>query len=135
MSSALRQTKACPVGTASFLKLNVDWIWNLVIRGNADSYSISPKPAAEGVEQTAQLLLKSLVKVEIDKRVVDVGAFGKKGRIDKALRSHVRAVLMENEEKGHYSIGGPGDHKAQTDAKEHLREEITELQMSAGNTM
>lgn len=110
-----------------FLELNVDGIWALVAHGDVDSHSISSQLGAERVEHAAKLLPKSLVKVEVDERVVDMGAFGEEGGENKALRSHVPAIFVENEEEGHDSVWCPGNHKTQADAEKHLEEESNRL--------
>lgn len=120
VSSVLTQTKGLLLDAASFLELDVDGIWSLEARGNVDAYSIPPQLWPKGEKQAAQLPLESLVEVEVDERVVDVGAFGKEGRENKALGSHVPVLLMENEEEGHDSVRRPGNHKAQADAEKHL---------------
>ena len=53
-----------------------------------------------------------------------MGAFCKKSRQHKGHRSHAPVVLVEDKEKGHYGIGGPGDHKSQADAKKHLKKDM-----------
>lgn len=73
-----------------------------------------------------ELPLESLVEVEVDEWVVDVGAFGEEGGQHETLRSHVPVLLVENEKEGHDSVGGPGNYKTQTDAEKHLEGEATE---------
>lgn len=120
VSSVLRQTEVLLSDTASFLKLNVDGVRGLMGHSHVVPNSVSPKLRAEGQKKAAQLPLESLVEVEVDERVVDVGAFGKQRGENKALRSHVPVLLVENVEEGHNSIGGPGNHKTQADAEKHL---------------
>lgn len=126
VSLVLRQTTFLLLDAASFLELDVDGIWGLVARWVVGAYSISSQRGPEREEQAAKLLLKGLVKVKVDERVVDVGAFGEEGGEDKALGSHVPVLLVENEEEGHNSVRGPGNHKTQADAEKHLEEEVTD---------
>lgn len=85
-----------------------------------DAHSISSQPGPESDEQAAELLLESLVEVEVDEGVVDVGAFGEECGEHKAFGSHVPVVFVENEEEGHNGVRSPGNHKTQADAKKHL---------------
>lgn len=55
-----------------------------------------------------------------------MGAFGEEGGENKALRSHVPVLLVENEEEGHDSVRGPGNHETQANAEKHLDEEVTD---------
>lgn len=126
VSSVLRQTKVLLLDTASFLELNVDGIRGLVAHGDVDAHAIPSQLGPEREEQAAKLPLKSLVEVEVDERVVDVGAFGEEGGENKALRSHVPVPFVENEEEGHNGVRRPGDHKTQADAEKHLEEEVTD---------
>lgn len=64
------------------------------------------------------------VEVEVDERVVDVGAFSKESREHKATGGHVAVVLVEDVEEGHAGARSPGDDKTQADAEKHLREEV-----------
>lgn len=124
VSSFLRQTKWF-LDTASFLELNVDGVRGLVACGS-DPYSIPPQLWTKGEKQAAQLPLESFVEVKVNERVVDVGAFSKEGRENKALRSHVPVLLMKNEEEGHNCVWSPCNHKAQADAEKHLEKEVIE---------
>lgn len=123
VSSVLRQAEILLFDAASFLKLNVDGVRGLMGRGHVIANSVSPELGAEGQKQAAHLSLESLVEVEVDERVVDMGAFGKESGKNKALGSHVSMILVENEEEGHNSIRGPGNHKTQADAEKHLQDE------------
>lgn len=122
VGSVLRQTFLLLLDAASFLELNVDGIWGLVASGNVDPYPIPSQPWPESDKQAAELLLESLVEVEVDEWVVDVGALGEEGWEYKAFRSHVPVFLVENKEEGHNGVRDPGNHKAQADAEKHLRE-------------
>ena len=126
MSSVLGQTKLPLLDAASFLELNVDGERGLVARPHVDPHLVHPELRVDGEEQTAQLPLESLVEVEVDEGVVDVGAFGEEGREHEARGRHVPVLLVEDEEEGHHGIRGPGDHEAQADAEKHLEEETTE---------
>ncbi len=126
VSSVLRQTKVLLPDAASFLELNVDGIRGLVAHGDVDAHAIPSQLGPEREEQAAQLPLESLVEVEVDERVVDVGAFGEEGGENKTLRSHVPVPFVENEEEGHDGVRRPGDHKTQADAEKHLEEEVTD---------
>lgn len=110
VNSVLRQTSSL-VDAASLLELDVDGILAMVDRGGGHADSVPSQLWTIGEEQAAQLLLESLVEVEVDERVVDVGAFGKEGWENKTLRSHVPVLLMENEEEGHNCVRRPGNHK------------------------
>lgn len=125
VSSVLRQTEVLLLNAASFLKLNVNGVWGLMGHGHVDANSVSPELRAQGQKQAAKLPLESLVEVEVDERVVDVGAFGEESGENKALGSHVPMLLVENVEEGHNSIWSPGDDKTQADAEKHLEEEVT----------
>lgn len=125
IGSAVRHSKVCPLGAASFLQLNVDGMRGLLARGNVNSNSVSRQFVVGCQEQAAQLLLESFVEVEVDKRVVDVRAFGKKSREDKTLRRHVAGLFVEYEEEGHNCVRRPGNHEPKTDAEKHLEEEVT----------
>lgn len=128
----LRQTEVLLLDAASLLELNVDGMGqDLVACADVDTHSISPQLGPDREEQAADLPLKSLVEVEVDEGVVDVGAFGEEGREHKALRSHVVVLLVENEEEGHDSVRGPGNHKTKADAEKHLEEEVTEAHKAA----
>ena len=126
VSFVLSQTEVPLVGAASLLELNVDGERGLMDRGGVDAHSVSPQPGAERDEQAAQLPLEGLVEVEVDERVVDVGALGEEGGEDEALGGHVPVLLVENEEEGHDGVRGPGDHETQAYAEKHLQEEVTD---------
>lgn len=98
----------------------------MVPRGVVDTDAITSRLGEKG-KQAPQLLLESLVEVEINERVVDVGAFGEERREHEALRSHVPVPFVENEEEGHDGIRRPGNHEAQADAEKHLEEESDKL--------
>lgn len=124
VSSVLRQTKALLLDAASLLELDVDGI--LVYRGDMDAHSVSSQLGPQMEEQAAKLLLESLVKVEVDERVVDVGAFGEEGGEHETLWSHVLGLLVEDEEEGHDGVRRPGNHKTKADAEKHLKEEVAD---------
>lgn len=107
-----------------FLQLDVDG--GLMARRDVDTHPVSSNLLVEWEKQAAQLLLEGFVKVKVNEGVVDVGAFGKERRENETFRSHVPVLLVENEEEGHHSVGGPGNHKTKTDAEEHLEEEVRE---------
>lgn len=94
--------------------------------GNVDPNSVSSQLVVGWEKQPVELPLESLVEVEVDERVVDVGAFGEEGGKHETLRSHVPVLLVENEKEGHDSVGSPGNYKTQTDAEKHLEGEATE---------
>lgn len=93
-------------------------------RSGMDADPIDSHFGKERGQQGFELLLEGLVEVEVNKRVVDVGTFGKEGGENKALGSHVVVLLVEYEEEGHNGIRRPGDDKAQTYAEKHLGEEM-----------
>lgn len=107
------------------LELNVDGVRDLMACADVDPDSVSLQLGPERDEHAAQLPLESLVEVEVDERVVDVGAFGEEGGENEALGSHVLVLLVENEEEGHDGVRGPGNHKTEADAEKHLEEEVT----------
>lgn len=116
--------QALLLDAAPLLELNVDGIVRLVARGDVDAHAIPPKPWQQRDEQVAELLLESFVEVEVDERVVDVGAFGEESREHEAFGSHMPVLLVENKEEGHNCVWRPCDHKAQADAEKHLEEEV-----------
>lgn len=130
VSSVLRQTEVLFSDATLFLELNVDGVRGLMGHGHVDAHSVSSKLGANGQKQAAQLPLESLVEVEVDERVVDVGAFSEESRENKAPRSHVPVLLVEDVEEGHNSIRGPGNNKTQADAEKHLEEEVTDHRKS-----
>lgn len=129
VASVLRQTFLLLFDAASFLELNVDGIWGLVSSSSVDPYSIPSQPWPESDKQAAELLLESLVEVEVYEWVVDVGALGEEGWEYKAFGSHVPGLIVENKEEGHNGVWCPGDHKTQTDAEKHLGEEVNNYQL------
>lgn len=94
-----------------------------LVQAQMDPHTVSSQLWAEQRYQRPQLLLESLVEVEVDKGVVNVGAFGEERGENEALRSHVATAFVENEQEGDNSVRGPGDDEAQTDAEEHLKPE------------
>lgn len=124
-SSALRQTEGRLLDDGPFLQLDVDGILELRRGVNAHSIPSQHTSQPQGQEQAAELPPEGLVEVEVDERVVDVGAFGEEGGEHEALRSHVQVLLVENEEEGHHRVRRPGRHKTHADPEKHLEEAIT----------
>lgn len=114
------------LGSASILELDVDGTRVPFPHPEADALSGFFLPELTTAEQVAELLPKSLVEVEVDEGVVDVGALGKEGGEHEAPGGHVLVSFVENEEEGHNGIRDAGDHKAHADAEEHLEENAKE---------
>lgn len=111
------------LGAVSLLELDVDGMSVLLANGEANAHSVFPPLVPEIEEQMAEFFLKSLVEVEVDEGVIDVGTLGKEGGEHKASGGHVAVPFVENEKEGHNCIRGPGDHKTQADAEKHLEED------------
>lgn len=124
VNSVLRQTKNLLLNAASLLELDVDGVRGLMAHSDLVPHPVPSQFGAEREEKATELLLESLVEVKVDEGVVDVGAFGEEGGENKPLWSHVPVVLVENEEEGHDSVRGPGNHKTKADAEKHLEEEV-----------
>lgn len=112
------------LSAASLLQLDVDGVgFDLQARHRVDPHLVASHLGPEREEEAPQLLLESLVEVEVDEGVVDVGAFGEQGGEDKALGRHEAGLLVENEEEGDDGVRGPSDDEAHADAEKHLEEE------------
>lgn len=122
LAPVLRHTRLL-LAAVSLLELDVNGMSVLLANGEANAHSVFPALVPEIEEQVAELFLKSLVEVEVDEGVVDVGTLGKEGGEHEASRGHVAVPFVENEEEGHNCIWGPGDHKTQADAEKHLEED------------
>lgn len=123
VSFVLKRTQNLLLDAASVLELDVNGVGGLRDDSHVDVHSIAPEFGVEGHEEAAQLPLKGLVEVEVNERVVDVGALGEESRENETLRSHVPVIPVENEQEGNGGVRRPGDHEAQADAEEHLKTE------------
>lgn len=99
VSSVLSQDLVLFHHTAPLLELDVNAALGLVGWREVNAHAIAPCPWPQCHEQVAELLLEGFVEVEVDERVVDVGAFGKEGREHKALGGHVPVAFVEDKEE------------------------------------
>lgn len=85
--------------TAPLLELDVNGDLGLIGWREVNAHTIDQCSRPHYHEQVAELPLESFVEVKVDKRVVDVGAFGKESREHKALGGHVPVAVVEDKEK------------------------------------